>query len=357
MQDQISLRAQIRSELPSEAFTPQPQKGLWLIPLLVLSVSWVLVLTHISLSWYAALIGSLVIGNIYSSFVFLGHEILHGSVVRSRRLQSVLGYLCFLPFCLPSPVWRAWHVQLHHGNTNQEDDPDGFGNLERFQRVPLVRFTVKYLAPGSGHWLSAFFLFYWFTFRSYILIWKDSGCRPGYEKLNRSRAMIANLLETGFWVALAVWGGWKVGVFAVAIPIMIANFMVMHYIITNHFVRSRPTENDPLIDSMSVTKSKFWDLLHLNFSHHMEHHLFPSMNWRFTPLVRRSLMKHVGERYLAPPHWKALQWIYRTPRIYKDGHTLINPHTGQTVAIQDIEKQLVKTVRRSPKTAHEHFVF
>ena len=32
-----------------------------------------------------------------------------------------------------------------------------------------------------------------------------------------------------------------------------------------------------------------------------------------------------GDRYVTPAHWKALAYLYRTPRVYLDATTLCDP--------------------------------
>ena len=55
------------------------------------------------------------------------------------------------------------------------------------------------------------------------------------------------------------------------------------------------------------------------------------------PLVRRSLYRHAPERYLAPSHWRAIVLVFRTPRLYADAGTLVQPATGHRVPIVAVE--------------------
>jgi fatty acid desaturase len=62
----------------------------------------------------------------------------------------------------------------------------------------------------------------------------------------------------------------------------------------------------------SVIVSPLLDWMHLNFSFHTEHHLFPAMDGRFLPLVSRLLQEHFPARYHRVPiacAWRrAWQW-------------------------------------------------
>src|SRR4029453_150955 len=180
-----------------------------------------------------------------------------------------------------------------------------------------------------------------FTYPAQIVLWiLSKRYKEAFKTLNRRRAIVESLLIFSAWIALGWAFGWKVALFGIGIPMMIANTLLMSYIATNHFLRPLVDTYNPLVDSMSVTTLKVLDFFHLNFSHHVEHHFFPSMNWHFTPLVRRSLIAHFGGQYQSPYHWKALYWLFKTPRLYEDAQTLANPFTGERVKIRDVEEKL-----------------
>jgi len=342
MSDFGTLFAKLRSDIPKEAFRPQPLRG-WIVLIttlsLIVGVTWLLI--HYHPHWYLALAGGLLIGCAYNTLAFLAHDTLHGSTFRSKRMQDAVGILAFAIFGFTGTLWKVWHNKVHHTKTNIPDvDPDSYGTLERFKHMPMAKFQFK-TGVGSGSWLTAFFFLYRFTYHSQIVLWVISKKYPQeFKDLNRGRAMAESFLLLAFWVGLGIaFGPWG-GLFAIVIPMMVANFIMMSYIATNHFLRPLVENYNPIEDSMSVTSWKWVDVLHLNFSHHIEHHYFPSMNWRFTPLVRASLLKHAPDRYLAPPHWKAVWMLYKTPRLYEDAETLINPYTGKKVKIREVEKQL-----------------
>ena len=39
-------------------------------------------------------------------------------------------------------------------------------------------------------------------------------------------------------------------------------------------------------------------------------------------------MRKFGDRYCEMPHWRAILWLYRTPRIHWDWNHLVSPRRG-----------------------------
>lgn len=323
------VRRQVRADLPTDTFEPQPQRALWFVPLVATAVGGIATIVAVRPPWFVCLALGLVVGQCFAAMGFLAHEVLHGSVVRSTGLQTFLGYLGFGPMLVSPTLWRTWHNQVHHGKTNRgNSDPDGFGTVERYERAPSTRFVAT-LAPGSRHPLSYLFLGYWFLFHGQIVLWVQSRFLRSFARMDRRRAVVDTLVAAAVWLAVIVLAGPFYALFAVLVPIVVTNAIVMGYIATNHFMRPLTEVNDPLENSMSVTSPRFVDRLHFNFSHHVEHHLFPNMSAKHAPRVRAWLKDHEADRYVAPSHLTAVAQLYRTPRVYLDATTLVDPHDPQ----------------------------
>ena len=194
-------------------------------------------------------------------------------------------------------LWRTWHNQVHHGKTNQgNSDPDGFGTLTRYEKAPSTRFVAR-LAPGSRHPMSYFFFAYWFMFHGQVVLWIQSRYMRGFRRMNRRRAVVDSAVSALLWLTVAVLAllaGPMYVLFAVVIPLVLANFIVMSYIATNHFMRPLTETNDPIENSMSVNTLPIIDRMHFNFSHHVEHHLFPNMSAKHAPRVRALAARERG---------------------------------------------------------------
>ncbi|MGH7331820.1 MAG: fatty acid desaturase family protein [Candidatus Rokuibacteriota bacterium] len=333
------LRARILAELPKAARAMHPWRLVLGIPLLLLIVGGTVAVVRLPLAWYAALPISVGLGALYASLFFFGHEVGHGAIIRSRHGQSAVLYLTCLIYCLSPHLWQLWHNHAHHGHTNEPDrDPDSFGTLEHFRRNPVSQALAGF-APGSGHWLSVLYLLTFFTAQSHYVLWLNSFTEE-FRRLDRRRAKLESAAMALFWVIVGVWAGPGGALLGVVIPMLTVNGVMMSYVVTNHMLRPLATGPNALETTMSVSTSKVLDLLFFNFSHHVEHHLFPSMSPRFYPLVRKSLRRLVGDRYLAPSHWRALRLVFCTPRLYADFHTLVDAHGGSRVSTATVEAAL-----------------
>jgi fatty acid desaturase len=336
-----SLIDRIRSDLPAYVFVPQFYRAFLAVPLIAVILGTTAYLVLQPPHWYQCLLLSILLGNAYGMLAFLGHETLHGAVVRNRRVQNMIGYPAFFIFCFTPTVWRVWHNQCHHVYTNVPDiDPDSMGTLTRFEKLPFADFHFK-TSLGSGHWLSAFWLFYRLTYHAQVVLWLMSKhYAQEFAALNRKRAIIESLCIAGFWIFLAILIGPKAALYGILIPMALANLIVLSYIATNHHLRPLTNVDEPVDHSMSVTVPRWINLLHLNFSFHVEHHYFPNVSGRFAPMIRERLKEYAPDRYLSPPWTRALLWLFKTPRVYKDSNTLIDPLKNRLVKISDVEREL-----------------
>jgi fatty acid desaturase len=310
-----AVRALVRERLPDATFQPKPSRALLLVPVLAAIGGIVFVLVTVDMRWYLALALAVVLGNIYGSLMFLTHEIGHGAVVRSRRLATALMYPGCIVFLFSPHLWVIWHNRSHHGHTNRPDqDPDSFGTLAAFAGSPRWHRVGARLYPGPGflHAGLCIFLAAFFTVQAQSVLWTKSRSLPGYESLHRRRAVAESAAMLAFWAAVAVATGWWGTVFLVVVPWFVANTVVLSYVATNHMLRPLSPTTDSLKTTMGVSTFRLLDRLHMHFSHHVEHHLFPGMPTSSAPAVRAVLRTSYDGDYLSPPHGRALVLLLRT---------------------------------------------
>ena len=270
----------------------------------------------------------LVLGCSFAGLTFLGHEALHGAVVRNRFLRRLIGWLGFLPFVVSPRLWEAWHNRVHHGNTNRAGvDPDAYPTLGEYRGSRLVR-AVMTCAPGLRRLRGAFSLLVGFSVQSahMLLVARQ---RKFLTRSEHRRAVAETLLGIGVWVGLGYGLGPWAFLFAFALPLVVANVIVMSFILTNHSISPLTDVNDPLLNSLSVTGPRWFEWLTLGFGFHVEHHLFPAMSARHAPKLRGILRARWPERYQSLPLARALRALHRSGRVYDTPTTLVNPATGE----------------------------
>ena len=146
---------EVRRLLPSTAFERAPGRLLWLPVHLAIIVGLAVFVVSADPPWYVAAGCAVVAGHSWGCLGFLAHEAMHHALAGSRRLEHLVGWVGFVPYCLSPTLWAAWHNQAHHANTGKPVvDPDGYGTLGFWQKSAVVR-ALETIAPGSGRVRSA----------------------------------------------------------------------------------------------------------------------------------------------------------------------------------------------------------
>lgn len=328
--------ALLRKELPKEIFkrrkSPLIKGAVYLLVIFFLSY---LIVTK-ELPLVVELGFSLVVGASYGAVGLLAHEILHGSVIKNRKIKNILGSVGFFIFSISHVTWKKWHNEEHHRNTqNREVDPDAWPSFEDIDKegVLIKLYNLPKWMRVIGEIGYLFLEFSIHGFRKY-LHYKNEFKKEDYK--------VAKFLTYGafaFWGGLLFLVGFKSWVLLYIIPLLIANGLVMSYITTNHRLNPVTNINDPIVNSLSLRVPKVFDFLHFNFSHHTEHHLFPGVSSEYYPLIKKVLKERFGEKYNEMTHFKALFTLWKTPRVYFEENYLFNPRSLEKIPCLGVEKR------------------
>jgi fatty acid desaturase len=320
---------ELKPVLPAKTFEPARSR-LWWLPIHVglislgiisLAVGWV--------PWLAAGGVSLLIGSSFAGLTFLAHETLHGAVVRGRRVRQIVGGILFFPFMISPRLWTAWHNRVHHGNTNHAGlDPDAYPTLEAYEKSPILRIVTDHLGPGGRRPNGLLSLLIGFSIQSTHMLLRAQALGLLSARQHR-RALLESGLAAVAWSSLCIVIGWPAFLFAFVLPLLIANAVVMGFILTNHSLSPLSEVNDPLFNSLSVTAPRWVEWLTLCFGFHVEHHLFPWMSSRHARVVRSLVLSRWPERYQSMPIGSALLALHRTGRVYKKATTLADMLAGE----------------------------
>lgn len=324
------LRRRMRAELPESTFTKKPARMAWAMPLAAIAVLGIVaILVVLEQAWFKLIVAVLV-AHALGGLAFMAHEVLHGAMGGTRRLQNAVAWMGLGALLTPPEFWRTWHNRMHHGHTNHKvRDLDHFGTVSRHQKRSMANRLMAY-APGTGHPLSLLFCFYSFSLHAQILLWTATHRHPVFKSRSWVTEKVQSIVLLLCWIGLAIYSGWD-AVYTVLIPFLGANVIIQSYIVTNHWLRPHTQRNHPLENTLSLLVPEWLDRLHFRFSHHVEHHMLPGVSSVYLPRVRCWLQKEVPGELALARHAEAIRWLYRTPRTYQSNAELAWPESPERV--------------------------
>jgi fatty acid desaturase len=318
---------ELRTGLPASAFEPD-RVQLARVPLFAgIAIAAIAAIATGWLPWLLWPVASVVIGASFACLTFVAHEGMHGGITRDKRLKHLVGWIGFLPFTVSPTLWHGWHDRVHHATANLDHDPDAYPSLAEYRASARVRFATDRFSLGGRRWRGLLSLFLGFTVQSAHQLIAARKYRTLSPAAHR-RAYIETAAGIAVWASVAALVGGVAFLFVFAVPLLVANAVVMSFILTNHSLSPRVVINDPLVTGLTVTTNRWVDWATLRFGYHVEHHVFPAMSSRHAHLVRAQLVRRWPERYQSMPLVDALGALHRTARVYKDATTLFDPLTG-----------------------------
>lgn len=333
-QDKLAREA-IARRLPSDFLKPRPVEALWCIPLFLLAALGTYLIIATGWPWPILTIISLLLGNLYASFFFLGHYIVHGANTQSKLLQRLLGFVCFAPLGMSPHLWKVWHHTMHHPLTNYPGrDPDNFGDIQHQRARPIPHLFI----PGNRRVLpSLVFLTLFFTGHVLSVLFIYSRGKH-FSRLNKKKAYAETTAIALLAITLAMLSG-KLAVWTVLIPWLVANVVGVSYTVTQHLLLPLTRSSASLDCSMSVRVPRLLDSIHFFNSHHVEHHLFPEASMKALRQIRGVL--EGTPNFKCAPILRALVGVWRTPRFH-DGDCLVDHKTGHRVPFHVIDSYLFR---------------
>jgi fatty acid desaturase len=344
----------LRPLLPSDAFEPDPSKlAILLINLGILLLGWGIADNldrwPVYLLWLYLPLAA-IMGNSIIVLLFSSHDLMHGSVQKKSRLTYPIAFLGLSMLLMPPTQWKSLHNLVHHNNTNSLADPDRnylyqqpdtWGKWIQNLFVPSVEVNPLWLIVGmAGSWAV-----HNFRNLSSVLLFNDKSVDyvpAAFTVSPKDRLKIALECLGILGIHLGVlfyleFNPIKVAL-AYILPIAIGHAGAMFYIYTNHMGCRMTSINDPLINSASLRVPKIFDLLHFNFSHHTEHHIFPSINSNYYPMVQELLQIHYPDQMNLIDAGEAWRLLMETPRHYQDQVTFTDSSGTMAVNCSIVEE-------------------
>ncbi|MGK7932942.1 MAG: fatty acid desaturase [Microcystaceae cyanobacterium] len=326
---------ELKPLLPPEAFYPNYQR-FWTI-LLHLSIillgilfahslqgsSWLLYLTFLPVA--------IIMGNSIIALLFSSHEILHNCSPKKDFRAYLLPLFALSFLWTPPTFWLEVHNKEHHNKTNAQDDPDRC--YLTTEDVTLSNYVHGLLTPSPSTYPPLFLVGMasgWgiHTLKNLcaaLISTKDYKPTFATAKFELSKAKKLKIMgEVAFIIGIhglymaAVGFTLPALLFCYFLPIWLGYAGCIFYIYTNHYLCPLTEVNDPLENTVSLEIPAIFDKLHLNFSYHVEHHIFPTLNTNYYPQVRELLLQRYPDKIKLLTVKEAWGYLLSTEKLYHD---------------------------------------
>ena len=284
--------------------------------------------------WPIPILLALVAGHSVCVLGFATHELTHGaSRIKRRAVRRGLEWLgyAYVLFAVPT-IQRRAHNHLHHRRTNTPVDPDRRLWVEEVQAFAAAS-IAPWLFPNKSHpWLTCAWGFtlsvlsyhnslFWHTVLRTRQLY-DVGLNA---RLRRAAVVEATLNASVYFALFALSGFSALMAVYLAAQYYVGSSIAGAYIATNHLLCGlSDDERDPLANTVTLVVPRWVDFIHLNFSHHVEHHLYPGLNHKALPVIKRALQELFPERYKQMRPRKAIAALLGSPVAMQDHNTLAN---------------------------------
>ncbi len=364
---QSEYAKKLRPLLPREAFLPDRSKvTILLINLTILLLGWGIASQldrwPVALLWLYLPV-TLIMGNSVIVLLFSSHDLMHAKIIKNPYGLRIVSLLGLAMLWMPPTLWKNVHNRVHHNKTNALGDPD-----RRFlyqQPNTWGKWIQNLFAPSqtvNPFWLMIGMASAWSisTFRNLtsVLIFnsEDVGYVPAAFKVcPKERREIALEFLTILIVHVSILSYLHFNLFKLVLsyflPTAIGYAGIIFYVYTNHMLCRMTNINDPLANSISIKVPKLFDLLHLNFSYHAEHHIFPGLNSDYYPLVQDLIKTYYPDSNYILSAKEAWWSLLHTPCHYKD-ETTFTDWTGEASVPCRLNVVLLDFEERSPSTPH-----
>lgn len=99
--DARAIRDAVKKDLGPSTFKARPLRALWFIPMSAIIIGSIAAILMLSLPWWGNLLLAILAGHTLACQALLAHEVLHGALGMSKRMQNFLGWIGFGPALVP----------------------------------------------------------------------------------------------------------------------------------------------------------------------------------------------------------------------------------------------------------------
>lgn len=309
---------QLKAHIPKEAFQAAPYK---LIPMsihvgLVLG-NLILIKTYLG-SLAILILCSIFIGLSIACIFLFSHELTHGTIIRKQPLLYTLENFFWAFSGLPPTLWKRVHNLTHHHTMNTYDDPDRKTFKSESNKLNDLYNLFIYPNKKLRYSLSVGFAMMFYSIKHIVAVFyaEDSKpkivtIRPNYSDKEIRKIKWELLYIALFWFAILYYIHSWLGVVVVLLAWVTYSCATITFIITQHLRNPVFIDvPDPLLTTTSVVIPRWLDKLIDWHSFHVEHHIFPGINFDYYPVISEKIQETFPNKYQRLPLLQAIRECY-----------------------------------------------
>ncbi len=311
--------------IPKEAFKPAHYK---LLPMF-LHAFWIftnIAIIHFYPSLPTLIVCSILIGISIACLFLFSHELSHGTIVRKKKTLLLLKNFFWAFSGIPPTVWHKVHNLSHHIHMNTIKDPDRktFKSEDSFWNRCYNVFIYPNKKLRYSITVGCAMMFYSIKHIVAALYPADKKpdivtYKPEYTPKEKTVIKFELCYIIAFWSLIYFIVGWQQGIILSIISWYTYSALVICFIVTQHlgndvFIK----DPDPLLTTTSVIIPRWLDRIIDMHSFHVEHHIFPAVNFDYYPQISSELHKAYPQRYNRISIWQALRQAFDTDVLIDD---------------------------------------
>lgn len=309
---------QLKEDIPNEAYKAATYK---LIPMFMHAGFVIANLCFIKAFAYHLLfvvVCSTLIGLSIACIFLFSHELTHGTIVRSQPHLYILENFFWAFSGLPPTLWKRVHNLTHHQTMNTYDDPDRKTFKSESNRINDIYNLIIYPNKRIRYSVTVGFAMMFYSIKHIVAVFYSPEnkpaivtMRPDYTPSEIRKIKYELMYILGFWASIIYFIHSWIGILVVLLAWITFSASTIIFIITQH-LRNPVFINvpDPLLTTTSVIIPKWLDRLIDWHSFHVEHHIFPGINFDFYPVISQKIEEKFPDKYQRLPMLQAIRECY-----------------------------------------------
>jgi len=310
--------SRLKENIPKEAYKAATYKLIPMCMHVIFIIINLCLIKAFTSNPFIIVICSILFGLSIACIFLFSHELTHGTIVRSQPYLYILE-LFFWAICgLPPTLWKRVHNLTHHQTMNTYNDPDRKTFKSETSKINDIYNLFIYPNKRLRYSLTVGFAMIFYSIKHIVAVFYSPKnkpaivtMRPDYTPAEIHKIKFELIFIIIFWASIIYFIHSWLGIIVVLVAWITFSASTIIFIMTQH-LRNPVFINvpDPLLTTTSVIIPNWLDRLIDWHSFHVEHHVFPGINFDYYPMISQKIKEKFPEKYQRLPMLQAIKECY-----------------------------------------------